>query len=91
MLYYYYSLPTHPFGENYQFNNPVYSNKYGLILLGYKSRTNEIAFLNFDNQQDILKWKIEKLSNPIHLSGREAPNYVLINNGSKLFIVNGKQ
>ena len=32
---YYFSIPAYSFGTVYEYNNPVYSDKYGLILLGY--------------------------------------------------------
>ena len=87
---YYYSLPIHPFGKYQKYNNPVYSNKYGLILLGYQGNDNKkIAFLNLNN--DDIKWEIQTLSQELHLSKDEPPSYILLDNGKKLFIINGKK
>ena len=60
----YYSLPELPFMDNnnanFEFMNPVYSKKHGLIVLEYeKGQQDHIAILNINNDNnDELKWEM---------------------------------
>eukprot|EP01084_Bolivina_argentea_P008173 15281_1 len=83
----YYNLPKVPFKSCY--NNPVYSDKYGLISIvgGQKKNQSyfgEIGFLNLNEKN---KWNFEKLPQELRFSYHAPPDYCLVNNS--LFIING--
>ena len=87
---FYYKLPSLPF-FNGDYNNPVYSEKYGLITFVTKQES-QIAYLNLNsnnnNNDDKLEWKCQQLPKYLKTECCIAPNYCLIND-EELFIVNG--
>ena len=87
---YHYKLSELPFhDETARSNSPVYSDKYGLIMLSKKPDHGKIAYLNI-NTHDKLSWKIKELPKEIGLEYcLQPPTYCLIDNDKQLFIADG--
>ena len=91
---YYYKLPAPDFGTGNELNNPVYSKKYGLIIL--KNIGGNIGFLDltdngYNDTQFELKWKVKELPDDLNMKWLIPPSYQLIDqNETKLFLINSR-